>query len=587
MTFHSLPAMFLQRARELAGRPCYLAHSQGAWREVGWTAMEERVLEIAAALVEIDVRPAESVAILAATSGEWVEADLAILAAGGVTVPIYPICTAAECAYILRDAGAVAAFAGTAELRAKTDTAGLRAVVTMDADASAAGSLDALRARGRAALPRRRAEILARVAALQRSDLASIVYTSGTTGVPKGVRQSHENHLATVESLLRLGVLHEGDVNFLFLPLAHAFGRLITHLDLAAGTVTAFARGPDTIAEDLRATRPHVLPAVPRVLEKLHARVLAGRAAASPRRRSLFDWALRVGHQRTRLLEQGRPVPWGLRLRHAAAHRLVYSRIHRLVGGRIRFIVSGAAPLAPEIAAFFHALALPVLEGYGLTESTPSLTVNRPDRFRIGTVGLPLDCCTLRTAADGEILARGANIALGYHGQPEATAETFDAEGWLHTGDIGQIDADGFLTVTDRKKDLLKTSGGKYVAPQRVENLLRLQPHLSQATLIGDNRPYCVALLTLDAEAMEGWARARGLLGLDAAALAGRPEVRALVEEEVAAANRELAPHETVKRFHILPRELTIEGGELTPTLKVKRRVLAERYQHEIAELYR
>jgi len=579
--------MFLHRARELAGRPRYLAHSQGAWRGVDWTEMEERVLEIAAALLEIGVRPAECVAILAATSAEWVEADFGILAAGGITVPIYPTCTAAECAYILRDAGAVAAFAGTTELRAKIDAEGLRAVVTMDADRSAAGSLDALRARGRAALPRWQADIFARAATLQRSDLASIVYTSGTTGTPKGVRQSHGNHLATVESLLRLGLVREGDVNFLFLPLAHAFGRLISHFDLAAGAVTAFARGPDTIGEDLRATRPHILPAVPRVLEKLHARVLAGRAAASPLRRSLFDWALSVGQQRTRLLEQGRPVPWPLRLRLAAAHRLVHSRIHGLVGGRIRFIVSGAAPLVPEIAAFFHALGLPVLEGYGLTESTPSLTVNRPERFRIGTVGLPLDCCTLRTAADGEILARGENIALGYHRQPEATAETFDAEGWLHTGDIGRIDADGFVTITDRKKDLLKPSGGKYVAPQHVENLLRLQPHLSQATLIGDNRPYCVALLTLDAEAMEAWARARGLLGLDAAALAGRPEVRALVEEEVEAANRQLAPHETVKRFHILPRELTIEGGELTPTLKVKRRVLAERYQHEISELYR
>jgi long-chain acyl-CoA synthetase len=274
-------------------------------------------------------------------------------------------------------------------------------------------------------------------------------------------------------------------------------------------------------------------------------------------------------------------------VRHAAAHRLVHARIRRLVGGRIRFIVSGAAPLVPEIAAFFHALGLPVLEGYGLTEATPSLTVNRPDRFRIGTVGLALDCCTLRTAPDGEILARGENIALAYHRQPEATAETFDAEGWLHTGDIGQVDADGFWTITDRKKDLLKTSGGKYVAPQHVESHLRLQPHLSQAALIGDNRPYCVALVTLDAEAMGVWARARGLEGLDAAGLARHPDVRALVDAEVAAANRELAPHETVKRVHVLPRELTVEGGELTPTLKVKRRVLADRYQHEIAELYR
>jgi long-chain acyl-CoA synthetase len=583
----SIPALFFLRARQLAGRARYLAHAQGAWREVGWATMEEHVLEIAAALLDADVRPGECVAILAATSAEWVEIDLAILAVGGVTVPIYPTCTPAECVYILGDSDSVAAFAGTAELRAKVGATDLRLVVTMDGGTGSESSLQALRARGRAALARRRGEIVARAAALRRTDLASIVYTSGTTGTPKGVRMSHGNHLATVESLHRLGLVREGDVNFLFLPLAHAFGRLIAHFDLAAGAVTAFAREPDTIAEDLRATRPHVLPAVPRVLEKLHGRILAGRDAASPRRRSLFDWALRVGRQRTRLREQGRGVPLPLRLRHAAAHVLVHARIQRLVGGRIRFIVSGAAPLMPEIAAFLHALGLPVLEGYGLTEATPSLTVNRPDHFRIGTVGLPLDCCTLRTAPDGEILARGENIALGYHRQPEATAETFDAEGWLHTGDIGQVDADGFWTITDRKKDLLKTSGGKYVAPQRVENLLRMQPHLSQAILIGDNRPYCVALVTLDAEAMGSWARGRGLEGLGAAVLARHPDVRALVDGEVAAANRELAPHETVKRVHILPRELTVEGGELTPTLKVKRRVMADRYQHEIAELYR
>jgi long-chain acyl-CoA synthetase len=587
MPYASLPALFFERARQLAGQRRYIRHAGGTWGEVDWTAMENRVLEVAAALLELDLAPGERVAILGMTSPEWLEVDMAILACGAVTVPLYPNCTAAECRYILEDSEAVAAFAGTPELRARVDRPGLRAVVTIAAAERPEESLEAFRARGRQALPGRRAEILARSAALQPSDLASLAYTSGTTGTPKGVLHTHRNHLASIAAVEPIGLIGKDEVNFLFLPLAHGFGRLVAQLDMSVGAVTAFARGPDTIAEDLRATRPHVLPAVPRLLEKLHARILAGRAAAAPRKQRLFDWALDVGRRRARLREEGRPVPLGLRLRDALAHRLVFARIHRLLGGRVRYIISGAAPLSPEVAAFFHALRLPVLEGYGLTETTPSLTVNRPDRFRLGTVGLPLDCCTIRLAADGEILARGDNIAIGYHRQPQATAETFDAEGWLHTGDVGEVDADGFLRITDRKKDLIKTSIGKYVAPQHVENLLKLQPHISQAAVIGDGRPYCVALLTLDAEAMAAWARGQGLPSMEPATLAQDPAVRTLIGEEVAAANRELARHERVNRFFILPRELSIEGGELTPTLKVKRRVLAERHQREIAELYR
>jgi long-chain acyl-CoA synthetase len=325
---------------------------------------------------------------------------------------------------------------------------------------------------------------------------------------------------------------------------------------------------------------------VPRIYEKLYGRMQAARDAGGPVKRAIFDWAVGVGRARSACEQARRPVPASVRLQHGLAHRLVFSRIHEVLGGNVRYMVSGGAPLSREIAEFFHAVGILVLEGYGLTETTPSVTANRPDRFKFGTVGLLLDCCELRIAGDGEILARGANVALGYHRRPEATAESWDAEGWFHTGDIGEFDADGFLRITDRKKDLIKTSGGKYVAPQKIENLLKLQPHVSQAVVIGDNRKYCVALITLDPDELTRWGKVHGAADTSAEALAGSPAVRELVESEVAQVNRELASFEQVKYFRILPRDLSVESGELTPSLKVKRKVIAERYRREIEEMY-
>jgi long-chain acyl-CoA synthetase len=562
--------------------------------------MEQRVLEIAAGLLELGVAPGDRVALLAATRPEWMEIDFAILACGALTVPIYPSNLAAECGYIVANSESFVVVVENAKQLAKLDEVrrwgfeldgvrhpvSVRRVILIDGEGAGAEPLAGLMARGRARLTEARAEIERRVGALTRESLATIVYTSGTTGPPKGVLQTHGNHLATVESLLRLGIAHEGDVDFFFLPLAHSFARLIEYFGVAAGTVTAFARGIDTLAEDLAAARPHLAPAVPRIYEKIYGRIQAGREAGSRLQRAVFDWAFGVGRERTRRLEAGETLSFALRAKDAVAHRLVFSRIHQVVGGNMRYFISGGAPLAAEIAEFFHAAGLPILEGYGLTETTPSLTVNRPERFRLGTVGQPLDCCEIRLAADGEILARGENVAQGYHRRPEATAEAWDADGWFHTGDIGEFDAEGFLRITDRKKDLIKTSGGKYVAPQRIENLLKLQPHISQAVVIGDNRKFCVALVTLDADEVGRWAAGGDLDVPDAEAMATHPRVRELIEREVAEANRELASFESVKYFRILPRELTVEGGELTPSLKVKRKVVAERYRREIEEMY-
>jgi long-chain acyl-CoA synthetase len=600
MSYANLAEMFFKRAQELATRPRYRYRVADGWREVTWQTMAERVRAIAAGLIDSGVAPGDRVALLSNTRPEWMEIDFAILACGALTVPIYQSNLPAECGYIIANSESSVVFVENPKQRAKIEevtqrgfeldgvrqTISVRAVITIEGDPGAGESLAALVKRGRDALGRTIGEIDARVADLKRDQLATIVYTSGTTGPPKGVLQTHGNHLATVESLLKLGMAREGDVDFFFLPLAHSFARLIEYFGIAAGTVTAFARSIDNLAEDLAASRPHLVPAVPRIYEKLYGRIQGARESGGALRRALFDWAVGVGRARSTCEQEGRPVPALVQWQHALAHRLVFSRIHRLLGGNIRYMTSGGAPLSREIAEFFHAVGIPILEGYGLTETTPSLTVNRPDRFKFGTVGLPLDCCELRIAPDGEILARGANIALGYHRRPEATAESWDAEGWFHTGDIGEFDADGFLRITDRKKDLIKTSGGKYVAPQKIENLLKLLPHVSQAVVIGDNRKYCTALITLDQEEVGRWASGQGLRFASPEEMAAHPRVRELIEGEVAAANKELASYESIKYFRILPRDLSTETGELTASLKVKRKVMAEHYRQQIEEMY-
>jgi long-chain acyl-CoA synthetase len=600
MGFTSIPQMFFQRAKELAKQPRCRVRRGDEWVETTWAETEARVQAIAAALIEMGVAPGDKVALLSNTRAEWVEIDLGILATGALTIPIYPSNLAAECGYIIANSESSVAFVENAKQRAKIDEVqqkgfeldgvtqrvALRSVVMIDAEPGSKDALSTLIERGRSLLGKHRGEIDRRVAALGRGTLATIVYTSGTTGPPKGVLQTHGNHLATVEAMMETGVAARGDVDFFFLPLAHSFARLVEYFGLAAGSITAYARSIDTLVDDLASARPHLAPAVPRIYEKLFSRIQAARGSGSALKRALFDWAVDVGTRRSRLIQDRKPTPALLGLQYSIAEALVFRRIHTLLGGNVRYMMSGGAPLAGEIAQFFHAIGILILEGYGLTETTPALTVNRPDAFKFGTVGQPLTCCEVKIAPDGEIIARGANIALGYHRRPEATAEAWDADGWFHTGDIGEFDAENFLRITDRKKDLIKTSGGKYVAPQKIENLLKMQPHISQAVVIGDKRKFCVALITLDPEETAAWAREQGLAVDGAEAVAAHPAVRELIEREVAEVNKHLASFESVKYFRILPRDLTTESGELTPSLKVKRKVLAERYAREIEEMY-
>ncbi|MBI2014269.1 MAG: long-chain fatty acid--CoA ligase [Candidatus Rokubacteria bacterium] len=596
MAGDTLARMFWSRVEAGGERPAELVKSGAGWQPLTWRDVGDAVREAALGLLALGRRRGDAVALLSRSRGEWVHADFAILSAGCRTVPIYPSYTPAQVAGIVNDAEArtliVEDPAQLAKaLEVKSRMPGLAEIVVIQDDERHAPPVLTwadLRRLGREGGDTLRRALADRVASIEAGDVATIVYTSGTTGEPKGVVQTHANHMASLAAVARIPGVEPGDVHLLFLPLAHSFARLEAFMGVHRRLVTAFAESLDRVGENLREVRPHFIFAVPRVFEKVHAKILGDVEAGSRLRRRIFAWALSVGMRVSRLEQARRPVPAALALRRRLAHRLVFGRLHAALGGRLRFAVSGGAPLPREIAEFFHAAGILIVEGYGLTETCPALTFNRIDRFKFGSVGQPLPGVEVRVAADGEILARGPNVAMqGYWRQPAATAEAFDADGWFHTGDIGRIDEDGFVYITDRKKDLIVTSGGINIAPQLVENLLRTDPLVSQAMVYGDGRPYPTALISLDAGALARWAREHGILVTDPAALARQPRVLERVQSVVDAKNAELPSYARIKRFAVLPAELSEEAGELTPTQKVKRRIVAEKYRAALEALYR
>ena len=594
----SIPAMFFHRAAGAATAPRYMVKRAGGYEPVAWKDCEDRVREIASGLIELGLAPQQRVAILSGTRPEWLESDIAALAIGCVTVPIYPSNLAEECGYILHDSGARTVFCENVTqfekirrvMRDGIDIEGMHLDVPVDHivlfDGSAEGciSVAELLACGRDALARNSAEINRRTGAIRRDDLATIVYTSGTTGLPKGVMQTHANHLAALDAVETLGVARPGEIDFSFLPYAHSFGRMMEYLGVYLGTITAYAEKIDTIVQDLALARPHLMPAVPRIYEKIFAAVQHGRASSSPLARAVFDCSVAIGRKRAEYVNRGDPVPALIAVADRIAHALVFSKIQARLGGRMRILISGGAPLGREINEFFHAVGLPIYEGYGLTETTPILTSNYPGSVKLGTVGKALKGVSLRLAEDGEILARGPNVAGGYYNRPRETAEAWGEDGWFRTGDIGEFE-DGFLRITDRKKELIKTAGGKYVAPQKIENLLKARSLISQAVVIGDQLKYCVALLTLDPESVADWAREHGRDGRPLAELVDDEQLLVAVQREVDAVNAQLASFESIKYFRILSRDFSVEEGELTPSLKIKRRVIQKKYADRIAEM--
>jgi len=596
----TLARMFWERVERYGERPAQKVKIGETWADVSWRRLGEEVRELALGLMALGRQRREAVALLSQSCAEWVRADFAIFSAGCVTIPIYPSYPPEGIAYIVKDSGAKTLFVQDVvqldkALQAAKEMTSLDSVVVIHGEPPAgAGSRTlrvlgwaGLRALGRNGRAQHERTLTERIATGSPEDVATIVYTSGTTGHPKGVVQTHGNHLAALRAAAEV-VEIQGDavVHLLFLPLAHSFARHEGFLGLYRGFVTAFAESLEKLSENLKEVRPHFICSVPRVFEKVYAKVLSGVDVGSPAKNKIFHWALGVGRQVSRYLREGRTPPLGLRVQHALAHKLVFHKLHDALGGRLQFCVSGGAPLAREIAEFFHAVGILILEGYGLTETCPILSVNRLRRYKFGTVGQAFPGVELRIAEDGEVLARGANIAKGYYRKPEETAEVFKPDGWFHTGDIGEIDADGFLKITDRKKDLIKTAGGSYVAPQYIENLLKGDPFVSQAMADGDRRPYPVALITLNAEELGKFARNAGLGDKPVAELARSPAVVERVRRTVDAANEQLPSYARVKRFAVLPADFTQEGGELTPTLKVKRKEVRAKYADLIEALY-
>ena len=561
----------------------------------------EKIRDFSLGLTGINVDSGERVALLCETRPEWVVADLAALAAGSITVPIYPTLPPDRIRYILADAGVSTVIVSNQEQAQKVHSilsqlSELRRMIVIDAESTEIGSdsvsVDEFSFAEVEEIGHRRLmqeDGLARnfketAASVPDDQLATIIYTSGTTGDPKGVMLTHGAIVANILDGDTMISLTDADEALSFLPLCHALERQVAYLYLYKGVSITFAESMDTVARDLIRVRPTLMTGVPRFFEKLHARVLEGVSKASTTKQRLFQWALGVGLVRTRAELQSQQPSLAIRLQNIVADRLVFSKIRERTGGRLRFVVSGGAPLSVAVGEFFFAIGVPVLEGYGLTETAPVLTVNSEHHPRLGTVGKALPRVELRIAADGEIMARGPNLMLGYYKKPEATAEVM-RDGWFYTGDIGELDEDGYLHITDRKKELLVTSSGKNIAPQPIEQRLKQNPLVSEAVLLGDRRQFVSALIVPDLVEVE--ARLSTEHDSDVAILLERQDVRALFEEVVQGVNRELPSYEQIKKFALLDAEFSVASGELTPTLKIRRRVVLERYGKTIDSLYR
>jgi long-chain acyl-CoA synthetase len=588
----SMARMILDRVAATPDREAFRHPVGDRWVSLDWRQVGDRVRAIAAGLLALGVRSEDRVAIAASTRLEWILADFGVLCAGGATTTVYPTTPAVDVAFILRDSGARVVFAEddeqVAKLRAhRAELPELTTVVCLDGagDGDWVIGLAELERIGRDHLAAQPAAVDDAVAAVGPQRLATLMYTSGTTGRPKGVRLVHDNWTYEGRAIQALGILGPDDLQYLFLPLSHSFGKVLLSAQLAIGFATAVDGRIPRLVDNLAAVRPTFMAGPPRVFEKVQHRV--AELAGSGARRRVFDWSMGVGRRAARLRRAGESPGGLLRLEHAVADRLVFAKLRERFGGRLRFLVSGSAALSAEVAEFFHAAGLLILEGYGLTETSAVSFVNLPDRFRFGIVGRPLPGTQVRIAGDGEVLIRGPGVMRGYHNLPEETAATLDQDGWLHTGDIGELVEGEFLRITDRKKDLIKTSGGKYVAPQAIEIRFKaVCAYASEIVVHGEGRPYCTALVALDPEPIGSWARDHALGHLSLAQLAAHEQVRALIGRSIDEVNRRLPRWETIKRFAVLPVELTVEQGEVTPSLKLRRQIVTARHRDLLESLY-
>ncbi|MBY8877683.1 AMP-dependent synthetase/ligase [Actinacidiphila acidipaludis] len=608
----SVATLFLERVAATPDAEAYRypvppdsGQGPDGWKSLTWSQAATRVYAIAAGLMDLGVRAEERVAIAANTSVDWILSDLGVLCAGAATTTVYPSTNADETAFILADSGSrvlIAEDAGQlAKARARrAELPDLAHVVVIDpagaTDTEGDGwvlSLEQLEKRGAAYLEAHPAAVTDAIARITSDQLATLIYTSGTTGRPKGVRLPHDAWAYMARAIQSIGLLDENDVQYLWLPLAHVFGKVLTAGHITVGHVTAVDGRVDKIIENLPVVQPTYMAAVPRIFEKVYNGVAAKARAGGPAKYKIFQWAAEVAREYARTTQDnlrltGTPsAPVGLRAKHALADKLVYAKLREAFGGRLRACVSGSAALAPDIGYFFSGAGIHILEGYGLTESSAASFVNPGESYRTGTVGKALPGLEVRIAEDGEILLRGPGIMQGYHGLPEKTSEVLEPDGWFHTGDIGELSPDGFLKITDRKKDLIKTSGGKYIAPAEVEGQFKaVCPYVSNVLVVGGGRNFCTALLALDEPTILDWAKENGLEGRGYAEVVGSDQVRELIQGYVDQLNDGLQRWQQIRKFRLLPRDLDVEHGDLTPSLKLKRPVVEREFAPLIEEMY-
>jgi long-chain acyl-CoA synthetase len=599
VSYQSLADLFLSQVKRYGDRVLYRFARQNEWTTCSWNEAARRVREIGLGLVSLGIKKGDRVAIFSVNGVEWSLVDWANICVGALTVPIYASSTASQVSHILEHSGASVLFAESPERLAKLNLSApaLRHIKKFisfcprgEADLLGAGdgrmmSLGQLQELGRRYSADHGDPFEALARSLRPEDDLTIIYTSGTTGEPKGVLTTHDHYLFVMRAVDSALPSSDQDINHQFLPFAHSLGRMEHYMVVAKGYTCGFARSMETIAKDLLTIRPTLLFSVPRIYENGYSRIRSRVAAGGSWEKLAFRLGTSIGRRITRVRMKDQKISPGLKAAHSLADRLIFSKIRESFGGRLRMAISGGAPLSREIAEFFHSLGILILEGYGLTETATVSHVNRSDRYKFGTVGLSLDGVESRIAPDGEILLRGPNILKGYYKNPVGTRTAIDPEGWFYTGDIGEIDREGFLRITDRKKDLIVTSGGKKIPPQVIENLLKGDPLISQAIVVGDRQKHLLALVTLNRELVEEWGRREGVEFGRTEEITGHPRVLALVQERIRQKNKELAPFEAVRGFRILPHDLTVEKEELTPTLKLRRQVIVERYKDLIDEM--
>ncbi len=563
----------------------------GVWRDITHFELSRQVHHAALGLLELGVRTGDKIAILSANRPEWAVADYACLTACCADVPVYPTLPASQVAYILRDSGSCAVFVEDDEqcqkvLAHKEALPDLRYIIAFDGTAADAMSLRELIQRG-AAAESRYPDYRSTACSVDRDSLATLIYTSGTTAEPKGVMLTHYNITSNVLAGLKVIQIGPTDSCLSLLPLSHSFERMAGHyIMLHAGTTINYAESTEQVPANLLEVKPTIVLSVPRLFEKIYARVLENAMTGSSLKRRIFFWARRNAEKWADAKLAGASIPVGLAVKKKLADSLVFSKLQARTGGRVRFFVSGGAPLSPEIARFFYAAGIPILEGYGLTETAPLISVNPLEAPHIGTVGPPVPGVEVRIATDGEILCRGPNVMQGYYNRSKATSEAIDSEAWFHTGDIGELDPQGYIRITDRKKDIIVTAGGKNIAPQPIENMVKTNKFILNAVMIGDKRKYPIILVVPDEEAVGRWAAERRIT-IVSNKLLSHPDIIAMVEREVMGNLRDLASYEMPRKVVIAEQDFSIETGELTPTLKVKRRVVEEKYSDQIEAAYR